>query len=136
MNDNKIFMTSVAGINFRATEDDCGPIIGYVERDLNNEYDPRAVGVYKPNGELLGFIASKNLDDFYKFKGEGFDKMVYAGNIKSSKRYGKTFFICDIAIIRSEDEEELSEIVNNFLFNEEFNLYGKTKQTGWNQETM
>lgn len=126
MNDKKIFMTSVAGINFRATLDDCGPIMGYVERDLTNEYDPRAVGVYRPNGELLGFVASKDLDAFYAFKGEGFDKMVYTGNIKSAKRYGKEFLIGNIAIIRSEDEEELSEIANKYLFDNGFNLYGKT----------
>ena len=63
---NKIFFTSVAGINFRCTPDDVGSVIGYVERDLNNQYDPRAVGVYRVNGSLLGFIAAKDLDEFYK----------------------------------------------------------------------
>ena len=129
MSEKKIFMTSIAGINFRATEDDCGPILGYVERDLTNEYDPRAVGVYRPNGELLGFVSSKDLDAFYEFKGEGFDKMVYTGNIKCAKRGGKSFFIGNIAIIRSENEEELSEIANKYLFDENFNLYGKTVQS-------
>lgn len=126
MNEKKIFMTSVAGINFRATSEDCGPIIGYVERDLTNEHDPRAVGVYRPNGELLGFVAAKDLDSFYEFKGEGFDKMVYTGNIKSAKRYGKEFLIGNIAIIRSENEEELSDIANKYLSDDNFNLYGKT----------
>lgn len=123
----KVFKTSIAGINFRATKEDCGPILGYVERDLNNEHDPRAVGVYRPNGELLGFIASKYLDDFYNFKGEGFDKMVYTGNIKSTRRGGKEFLIGNIAIIRSDNEKELSFIANRYLFDEEFNVYGKTE---------
>lgn len=122
----KLFLTSIAGINFRATKEDCGPILGYVERDLGNEYDPRAVGVYRPNGDLLGYIAARDLDEFYKFKGEGFDKMVYSGNIKCAKKYGKEFLIGNIAIIRSEDESELSEIANKYLFDENFNVYGET----------
>lgn len=130
MNDKKIFMTSIAGINFRATIDDCGPVIGYVERDLGNQYDPKAVGVYKPDGKLLGFVASKDLDSFYEFKGEGYDKMVFSGNIKCVKRGAKKeFYVGNIAIIRSEDEEELTEIANQYLFDEEFNLYGKTLQS-------
>ena len=124
---NKIFYTSVAGINFRCTPDDVGSVIGYVERDLNNQYDPRAVGVYRVNGSLLGFIAAKDLDEFYKFKGEGFDKMVFSGNIKSVIRYGKEFYVGNIAIIRSDNEEELTELVNKNLF-EDFDLYGKTLQ--------
>lgn len=124
MNDKKLFLTSIAGINFRATESDCGPIIGYVERDEKNEHDPRAVGVYRPNGDIIGYIPSKDLDSFYEFKGEGFDKMVYSGNIKAVERYGKSFLVGNIAIIRSEDEEELSNLVNNYLFDESFNLYG------------
>lgn len=121
-------MTSIAGINFRATVDDCGPILGYVERDLGNQHDPRAVGVYRPNGDPLGFIPAKDLDDFYAFKGEGFDKMVYTGNITVLKRYGKEFLVGNIAIIRSNDEKELSEIANEYLFKEDFKLYGKTCQ--------
>ena len=124
---NKIFYTSVAGINFRCTPDDVGSVIGYVERDINNQYDPRAVGVYRINGSLLGFIAAKDLDEFYKFKGEGFDKMVFSGNIKSVIRHGKEFYVGNIAIIRSDNEEELTELVNKNLF-EDFNLYGKTLQ--------
>lgn len=124
---NKIFYTSVAGINFRCTPDDVGSVIGYVERDLNNQYDPRAVGVYRVNGSLLGFVAAKDLDEFYEFKGEGFDKMVFSGNIKSVTRYGKEFYVGNIAIIRSDNEEELTELVNKNLF-EDFNLYGKTLQ--------
>lgn len=130
MNEKKIFMTSIAGINFRASEDDCGPVIGYVERDQANEYDPRAVGVYRPDGKLLGFVASKDLDSFYEFKGEGFDKMVFSGNIKRVKRGAqKEFYVGNIAILRSENEEELTDLANRFLFDEELNLYGKTIQS-------
>lgn len=132
MNEKKIFMTSIAGINFRATKEDCGSILGYVERDLGNEHDPRAVGIYRPNGDLLGFVAAKDLEAFYDFKGEGFDKMVYIGNIKSAKKYGKEFLIGNIAIIRSENEEELNAIANEYFSKEDFNLYGKTNITGWN----
>lgn len=124
----KVFMTSVAGINFRATPEDLGPALGYVERDLNNEHDPRAVGVYRSDGSLLGYVASKDLDEFYKFKGEGFDKMVFTGNIKKVKSFGKEFYVGNIAILRTEDETELTELANKFLLDDNFILYGKTAQ--------
>ena len=127
MKDSEIFYTSVAGINYRCTPEDVGPILGYVEQDKNNSYNPKAVGVYKLNGDLLGYISEKNLDDFYEFKGEDYDKMVFSGNIKSVRRLGKEFYVGNIAIIRSKDEEELTELVNKNLF-DDFNLYGKTKQ--------
>ena len=123
----KIFYTSIAGINFRCTPDDLGSIIGYVQPDLTNEFNPKAVGVYRVNGTLLGFISDKDLDSFYEFKGDGYDKMVFSGNIKSVKRFGKEFYVGDIAIIRSEDEDELTELINK-NFSEELNLYGKTIQ--------
>ena len=123
----KIFYTSVAGINFRCTPDDLGSVIGYVQQDSGNEYNPKAVGVYRVNGSLLGYVSEKDLDSFYEFKGEDYDKMVFSGNIKSVRRLGKEFYVGNIAIIRSKDEEELTELVNKNLF-EDFNLYGKTKQ--------
>lgn len=124
--ENKVFYTSIAGINFRCTPDDLGSILGYVEKDPSNEYNPEAVGVYRINGSLLGYIKDQDLPEFYKFKGEGYDKMIFSGNIKTAKRYGKEFYVGDIAIVRSEDEEELTEIINNNLINE-FSNYGKTK---------
>lgn len=123
----KIFYTSVAGINFRCTPDDLGSVIGYVQQDPRNEYNPKAVGVYRVNGSLLGYVSEKDLDSFYEFKGEDYDKMVFSGNIKSVRRLGKEFYVGNIAIIRSKDEEELTELVNKNLF-DDFNLYGKTKQ--------
>ena len=120
-----VFMTTVAGINFRATTEDIGPVIGYVQKDENNEFDPRAVGVYKPKGELLGFIPSKDLDKFYEFKGD-YDKLVFTGNIKLLKKYGKEYFVGSIAIIKSENEEELTEIANEYLMDENFSSYGKS----------
>ena len=71
-------------------------------------------------------MADKDLQQFYEFKGDGYDKMVFSGNIKSVIRFGKEFFVGNIAIIRSEDEDELTELVNKNLF-EDFNLYGKTE---------
>ena len=102
-------------------------MIGYVQQDPGNEYNPKAVGVYRVNGSLLGYVSEKDLDSFYEFKGEDYDKMVFSGNIKSVRRFGKEFYVGNIAIIRSKDEEELTELVNKNLF-DDFNLYGKTKQ--------
>ena len=127
MKEAKIFYTSVAGINFRCTPDDLGSVIGYVQQDPGNEYNPKAVGVYRVKGSLLGYVSEKDLDSFYEFKGEDYDKMVFSGNIKSVRRLGKEFYVGNIAIIRSKDEEELTELVNKNLF-DDFNLYGKTKQ--------
>lgn len=127
MKEAKIFYTSVAGINFRCTPDDLGSVIGYVQQDPGNEYNPKAVGVYRVNGSLLGYVSEKDLDSFYEFKGEDYDKMVFSGNIKSVRRLGKEFYVGNIAIIKSKDEEELTELVNKNLF-DDFNLYGKTKQ--------
>lgn len=127
MKEAKIFYTSVAGINFRCTPDDLGSVIGYVQQDPENEYNPKAVGVYRVNGSLLGYVSEKDLDSFYEFKGEDYDKMVFSGNIKSVRRFGKEFYVGNIAIIKSKDEEELTELVNKNLF-DDFNLYGKTKQ--------
>ena len=98
---------------------------GY-KKDPENKYNPNAVGVYRINGSLLGYVADKDLQQFYEFKGDGYDKMVFSGNIKSVIRFGKEFFVGNIAIIRSEDEDELTELVNKNLF-EDFNLYGKTE---------
>lgn len=111
MEEAKIFYTSIAGINFHCTQEDLGSIIGYVAKDPDNKYNPNAVGVYRINGTLLGYVAEKDLPGFYEFKGEGYDKMVFSGNIKQATRYGKTFYIGNIAIIRSMDEEELTELV-------------------------
>ena len=127
MKEAKIFYTSVAGINFRCTPDDLGSVIGYVQQDPGNEYNPKAVGVYRVNGSLLGYVSEKDLDSFYEFKGEDYDKMVFSGNKKSERRLGKEFYVGNIAIIKSKDEEELTELVNKNLF-DDFNLYGKTKQ--------
>lgn len=126
MDKAKIFYTSVAGINFRCTPEDVGSVIGYVQRDPGNQYNPKAVGVYRINGSLLGYVAEKDLDSFYEFKGDGYDKMVFSGNVKSVIRFGKEFYVGNIAIIRSEDEDELTELVNKNLF-DDFNLYGRTE---------
>lgn len=126
----KLFLTSIAGINFNATNDDIGPILGYVERDYDNAVDPRAVGIYRINGQRLGFIASKDLDDFYAFKGDGFDKMVFAGNIELiNRKYGEEgFFVGNIAVIRSENEEELTKLIDQYMFDQGFKMYGETRQ--------
>lgn len=127
MDKSKIFFTSIAGINFRCTEDDLGAVIGYVKRDPENEYNPKAVGVYRVNGSLLGYISDKDLPEFYKFKeGYDYDEMVYSGNIKSVTRFGKSFYVGNIAVIKSDDEDELTELVNKNLC-EDFDLYGETK---------
>ena len=91
MKEAKIFYTSVAGINFRCTPDDLGSVIGYVQQDPENEYNPKAVGVYRVNGSLLGYVSEKDLDSFYEFKGAEYDKLVFSGNIKSVRRLGKEF---------------------------------------------
>lgn len=120
---SKIFYTSVAGINFRAKPEDIGQIIGYVEQDPTNTYNPRAVAVKRIGGELLGYVADKDLDRFYQFKGEGYDTMVFAGNIKKTER---GFYVGNIAIFRSSDNEELEDLIEEH-WNDDFNLYGKTE---------
>ena len=126
MNKDIIFYTSIAGINFRCTDDDLGPVIGYVQKDPENQYNPNAIGVYRVNGSLLGYIPDSKLEKFYKFK-EGFDQLVFAGNIKKLRGYNdnKEYYVGNIAIIKSQDEQELTRLIDENLF-ENFNLYGRT----------
>ena len=123
---NKIFYTSVAGINFRARPEDVGQIIGYVEQDPTNSYNPKAVAVRRIGGELLGYVAERDLDQFYQFKGEGYDTMAFAGNIKKVDRGGRNFYVGNIAIFRSSNNKELEEMIEKH-WNDDFNIYGKTE---------
>lgn len=125
----RTFYTSVAGINFenRVTDEDLGPILGYVEKEPDNKYNPKAVAVKRTDGERLGYISDKDLDDFYKFLDtKTANVLPFSGNIKKKTKYGKPFYIGDIAILISDNEEELTEAFNKNLFDENLNLYGRT----------
>lgn len=56
---------SIKGINFRNLGlEDLGPFTGYAEAELHNEYDEYAIGIYKDDGLMLGYLPSGNKDQY------------------------------------------------------------------------
>jgi hypothetical protein len=125
---NDVFYVSVAGINYRATEEDVGPILGYT-KSYPVEADPEAEGVFLKNGKLIGFIPVKRKKEYLEFKKEAQNKegqCLFSGNIKKATNWnGESYFVGNIAIVRGEGIKELLEA----HYNADFNLFGgKTPQ--------
>lgn len=54
----------IAGIGYYldAASPDLGLFCGYLEKQPDNEYDPNAIGIYKKNGELIGYVPRVKID--------------------------------------------------------------------------
>lgn len=60
----------IAGISFRVNMDNYEGYTlegGYIEHDLNNKYDPNAIGIYHESGDLIGYVPKKDIDTVNKF---------------------------------------------------------------------
>lgn len=56
--------TYIAGISYHASKYDIGGFTGWIENDIYNTNDSRAMGVYNSFGKLLGYIPAKELEDY------------------------------------------------------------------------
>lgn len=56
--------TYIAGLSHHISKHDIGGFAGWIENDLNNAHDSKAMGVYNSFGKLLGYIPAKELPDY------------------------------------------------------------------------
>lgn len=56
--------TYIAGLAHHVSKYDIGGFNGWVENDIINAYDSKAMGVYNSFGKLLGYIPAKELIDY------------------------------------------------------------------------
>lgn len=59
------FETRVAGAQHHCDDGDIGGFMGYIAPDPNNEYDKKAIAIYRNDGKHLGFIPK---DDIARLK--------------------------------------------------------------------
>lgn len=59
------FESRVAGAQHHCDDSDIGGFMGYIAPDPNNEYDKRAIAIYRNDGKHLGFIPK---DDITRLK--------------------------------------------------------------------
>ena len=121
-----VFYVSVAGINYKATNKDVGPILGYTQSNPVDA-DPEAEGVFLKDGRLIGFIPVKRRKEFLEFKKEAQNKQgqcLFSGNIKKANDWnGKSYFVGNIAIVKGENLKTLLEA----HYDGDFNLFGGEK---------
>lgn len=55
---------NVAGVSRRCTKEDIGGIVGFVESEPTNDFNPNAMAVYLHNGKHIGYIREDELDDY------------------------------------------------------------------------
>ncbi len=58
------YFTRVAGVQYRNTKRDVGGFLGCVRSEPNNKYDKNAIGIYRNDGKLLGYIPKDETGDF------------------------------------------------------------------------
>ena len=56
--------TYIAGLRYHASVHDIGGFTGWVENDLGNAHDSKAMGIYNSSGKLLGYIPARELADY------------------------------------------------------------------------
>lgn len=59
------FESRVAGAQYHCDDGDIGGFMGYIAPDPNNEYDKKAIAIYRNDGKHLGFIPK---DDIARLK--------------------------------------------------------------------
>lgn len=121
-----VFYVSIAGINYKATDEDVGPILGYTQSNPV-DVDPDAEGVFLKDGRLIGFIPVKRRAEFLEFKKEAQNKKgqcLFSGNIKKATNWeGSSFFVGNIAIVKGEHLKTLLEA----HYDGNFDLFGGDK---------
>ena len=123
---NDVLYTSIAGINFRATDRDVGQILGYTQPNPV-EADPEAIGCFLQDGRMIGFIPKNRQEDYREFEKEGANherQCLFAGNIKKvNRRDGSSFYSGNIALVKGPNLKELLEA----HYQDNFDLYGGQK---------
>lgn len=123
-----VFYVSVAGINFRVTDENVGPILGYTQSNPVDA-DPEAEGVFLKDGKLIGFIPLKRKSEFLEFKKEAQNKSgqcLFSGNIKKITSWnGSSYFVGNIALVKGPELKTLLEA----HYNGNFNLFGGKNPT-------
>lgn len=56
--------TYIVGLRYHASVYDIGGFTGWVENDLGNAHDSKAMGIYNSSGKLLGYIPARELADY------------------------------------------------------------------------
>lgn len=56
--------TYIAGVSYHISKYDIGGFTGWIENDINNAHDSKAMGIYNSFGKLLGYIPAKELLDY------------------------------------------------------------------------
>lgn len=77
--DKDTLRIKVSGINFHTQQEasSWGIFTGYIKPDTNNTYDPNAIGFYKSDGTLLGYVQKELQDYVGKFtKGRELDCVI------------------------------------------------------------
>ena len=77
--DKDTLRIKVSGINFHTQQEasSWGLFTGYIKPDTNNTYDPNAIGFYKSDGTLLGYVQKELQDYVGKFtKGRELDCVI------------------------------------------------------------
>lgn len=85
------FFCEIAGVQYHCGNRDVGGFFGFVEPELDNEYDPRALAVRDCNGRLLGYIPRTEQENFHDWTSKS-SPLRCAGFIKigtSGKIYGR-----------------------------------------------
>ena len=119
---NDILYFNIAGINFHATGEDVGNILGYTQPHPV-EADPGAIGCFLQTGKLVGFIPKARQEEYKQFAKDGANEenqCLFSGNIKRvRKRDGSTFFVGNIALAKGD---KLGKILENH-YTKDFNIY-------------
>lgn len=61
------YFCKIAGVQYRNDVRDIGGFLGYVCSELTNKYDKNAIGIYRNDDKLLGYIPKDEIADFRKW---------------------------------------------------------------------
>jgi hypothetical protein len=138
------YSTYIAGINYRCTGFDIGGFLGFAIPQQNNKYDKNAVGVYKKDGMLLGYIPKDEAKEFREWcnmhpvpcvgyirkennKLQGRIKALLPENEKAVSRatayyvrwlvekYGRKFVPTGFTVNRKRTDEETISAINEYI---------------------
>jgi hypothetical protein len=122
-----VLYVSVAGINFRASDEDVGPILGYTKANPV-DVDPEAEGVFLQSGKLIGFIPVRRREEFKEFKKEAQNSegaCLFSGNIKKIQKKDGSYYIGNIALVKGDAMKTLLQA----HYNGDFDLFGQKRPT-------
>lgn len=61
------WFTYIAGVNYHSSRSDIGGFAGWIQHDALNPADSRAMGIYGPLGNLIGYIPADELADYIRW---------------------------------------------------------------------